>query len=84
MRKLSKKTAWIFEMDVEAPKNEAGEIERIIEDSNGVILGRKSSDDIIRFLMVLDLFAMDDLINKMLTIYPGRMKFNKAKAISFR
>lgn len=71
-------------MDVEAPKNEAGEIERIIEDSNGVILGRKSSDDIIRFLMVLDLFAMDDLINKMLTIYPGRMKFNKAKAISFR
>ena len=71
-------------MDVEAPKSEAGEIERIIEDSNGVILGRKSSDDIIRFLMVLDLFAMDDLINKMLTIYPGRMKFNKAKAISFR
>jgi hypothetical protein len=30
MRKLSKKTAWIFEMDVEAPKNEAGEIERIL------------------------------------------------------
>lgn len=83
MRRLSN-TAWIFEMDVETSKNEAGEIERIIEDSNGVILGRKSSDDIIGFLMVLDLFAMDDLINKMLTMYPGRMKFNRAKTISFR
>lgn len=84
MRRLSKKTAWIFDMEVEAPKNEVGEIERIIEDSNGVILGRKSLDDTVRFLIVLDLLAMDDLIHKMLTIYPGRMKFNKAKAISFR
>lgn len=70
MRKLSKKTSWIFEMDVKAPKNEAGEIERAIEDSNGVILGRRDSEDIMRFLLVLDLFAMDDLISKMLTIYP--------------
>lgn len=83
MRRLSKKTSWIFEMDVKAPKNETGEIEHMIEDSNGVILGRRSSGDIMSFLMVLDLFAMDDLINKMLTIYPGKMKFNKAKAIGF-
>lgn len=84
MRRLNKNSAWIFEMAVKASRNEANKIGDIIEDSNGVILGRISSDDIIKFLMVLDLVSLDDLINKMIIIYPGKMKFRKAKAISFK
>lgn len=83
MRRLNKNSAWIFEMAVKASRNKANEIGDIIEDSNGVILGRRSSDDIIKFLMVLDLVSLDDLISKMLIIYPGKMKFRKAKEISF-
>lgn len=83
MRRLNKNSAWIFEMAVKASRNEANKIGDIIEDSNGVILGRRSSDDIIKFLMVLDLVSLDDLISKMLIIYPGKMKFRKAKVISF-
>ena len=48
MRRLDKDSAWIFEMAVKSSRSEANKIGDIIEDSNGVILGRRSSDDIIK------------------------------------
>lgn len=48
MRRLDKDSVWIFEMAVKSSRSEANKIGDIIEDSNGVILGRRSSDDIIK------------------------------------
>lgn len=84
MRRLNKDSAWIFEMAVKTSRSEVNKIRNIIEDSNGVILGLGSSDGIIKFLIVLDLVSLDDLINKMIIIYPGKIKFRKAKVISFK
>lgn len=80
MRELNK-NAWVFEMTVdESCKN----VDDIIRQSNGTIIGLRGRNHVIEFLIVLDSLAMDDLITDMVVRYPGRTRFRKAKAISFK
>lgn len=81
MRELNK-NAWVFEMTVDESCKNIDDIEDIIRQSNGTIIGLRGRNHVIEFLIVLDLLAMDDLITDMVVRYPGRTRFRKAKAIA--
>lgn len=83
MRELNG-NAWVFEMTVGESGKNADIVRDIIRRSNGIIIGMKTKNHVIGFLIVLDLLAMDDLITNMAIKYPGRTRFRKAKVISFR
>lgn len=83
MRELNK-NAWVFEMTVDESCKNIDDIEDIIRQSNGTIIGLRGRNHVIEFLIVLDLLAMDDLITDMVVRYPGRTRFRKAKAIRFK
>lgn len=83
MRELNR-NAWVFEMTVGESGKNADIVRDTIRRSNGIIIGMKTKNHVISFLIVLDLLAMDDLITNMAIKYPGRTRFRKAKMISFR
>lgn len=83
MRELNR-NAWVFEMTVDESGKNTDIIKDIIRRSNGVIIGTRTKNHLIGFLIVLDLLAMDNLITNMAMKYPGRTRFRKAKMISFR
>lgn len=76
MRELNK-NAWVFEMTVDESCKNIDDIEDIIRQSNGTIIGLRGRNHVIEFLIVLDLLAMDDLITDMVVRYPGRTRFRK-------
>ena len=73
------KGSWVYEMTVKALKEEFKEIEETILKSNGVIMGRKQHKEFVSYLIVVDLVAMDELIDAMLVEYPEKIRFRKAK-----
>lgn len=84
MRKLDK-APWVFEITVNnVTANDEAAIEKIIRECDSVIIGNKRVAKILSFLIVTDLVALDTIMTIMAELYPCRVRYRKAKTISFK
>lgn len=83
MRKMSK-NAWIFQMTVHGvgPDNDTI-IQELINESGGLIIGKRKFSKGMSYLLVVDLLALDIIITEMTEVYPCGVSYRKAKEIKF-
>ena len=84
MRKMSSETAWVFQMSVHGvePDNDAV-IQELINESGGLMIGKKKFSKGVSYLLVVDLLALDIIITAMAEAYPCEVSYAKAKVIKF-
>lgn len=83
MRKMSK-NAWVFQMTVHGvePDNDAI-IQELINESGGLMIGKRKFSKDVSYLLVVDLLALDILMTGMAEAYPCKVSYRKAKVIKF-
>ena len=84
MRKMSSETAWVFQMTVHGvePDNDAI-IQELINESGGLMIGKRKFSKGVSYLLVVDLLALDIIITEMAETYPCGVSYRKAKVIKF-
>ena len=83
MRKMSK-NAWVFQMPVHGvePDNDVI-IQELINESGGLMIGKRKFSKGVSYLLVVDLLALDILMTGMAEAYPCEVSYRKAKVIKF-
>lgn len=75
MRKMSK-NAWVFQMTVHGvePDNDAI-IQELINESGGLMIGKRKFSKDVSYLLVVDLLALDILMTGMAEAYPCEVSY---------